>query len=220
MNLKPTPNRRNLYLDIETATLDDANPKGALSALTGRIVCICTLADNGRELQEETFTGQDETELLKSFWKSLYPGDIFCGHNALAFDLTFTRQRSWILNVRPSRRIDLRRYYTADVIDSMQIFSGWGTTKFPGLNDLAAAFGCGQKTATGSQVGEWWAEGNLASIASYCREDVRLSYQIYCRLMFLPLPERFLTLVKTSREEPQNGISSSESVEPPQSKLP
>jgi len=198
MNLKPTPSRRNVFLDVETTALDNTNPKGALSALTGRIVCICTLTDDGVELREQTFIGHDEAELLKSFWKSLQAGDTLCGHNCLAFDLTYIRQRSWILNVRPSRRIDLRRFYSQDVADTMQIFSNWGATKFPSLNDLAAALGVGQKIGEGCQVAEWWSAGDLNSIANYCRADVRLSFKVYNRLMFLNLPDRFVALEEAS----------------------
>jgi DNA polymerase elongation subunit (family B) len=197
MNLRPTPDRANVFLDVETTTLDNENPKGALSALTGRIVCVCTLRDNGTTLTEQTFIGQDEAELLRGFWQSVKPTDTLVGHNALNFDLTFIRQRSWILEVRPSRRIDLRRYYTKDVVDTMQVFSNWGTTKFPGLNDLAEALGVGQKTGEGCQVGDWWAAGDLGSIAAYCRADVRLSFKVYNRLLFLSLPDRFAALERS-----------------------
>lgn len=198
MNLKPTPARANVFLDVETTTLDNDNPKGALSALTGRIVCICTLRDDGTVLTEQTFIGQDEAELLRGFWQSLTPTDTLVGHNALNFDLTFIRQRSWILGVRPSRRIDLRRFYSSDVVDTMQLFSNWGATKYPGLNDLAEAIGVGQKTGEGCQVAEWWSAGDLDSIANYCRADVRLTFKVYNRLMFLNLPDRFVALEEAS----------------------
>lgn len=198
MNLKPTPDRANVFLDVETTTLDNDNPNGALSALTGRIVCVCTLRDDGTHLTEQTFIGRDEAQLLQGFWRSLKPSDTLIGHNALNFDLTFIRQRSWIQGIRPSRRIDLRRFYTRDVVDTQQIFSNWGATKYPGLNELAEALGVGQKTGEGCQVGDWWAAGDLESIAAYCRADVRLSYKVYGRLMFLSLPDRFTALDRSS----------------------
>lgn len=155
MNLRPRPDRVNVFLDIETTTLDNKIEKGSLSALTGRLACVCTLRDDGSTLTEQTFIGQDEAQLLHRFWQSLKPSDTLHGHNALNFDLTFIRQRSWILGVRPSRRIDLRRFYSQDVVDTMQLFSNWGATKFPGLDDLAEALGVGQKTGSGCQVGDW-----------------------------------------------------------------
>ncbi len=51
MRILPTPTRRNVVLDIETLSLDPADPQGALSALTGRIVCICLLFDDGVEAE-------------------------------------------------------------------------------------------------------------------------------------------------------------------------
>ena len=51
MLILPTPARRNVVLDIETISLDPLDSKGALSALAGRIVCICMLFDDGVEVE-------------------------------------------------------------------------------------------------------------------------------------------------------------------------
>jgi len=101
--------RRNVFLDIETVSLHPEDEKGARSALTGRIVCICLLFDDGQQITEETLVNQDEAFLLSSFWSLIRTTDVFVGHNVFSFDLPFIRQRCWILGVRPSRRVDLRR---------------------------------------------------------------------------------------------------------------
>jgi hypothetical protein len=54
----------------------------------------------------------------------------------------------------------------------------------------------GGKTAHGSDVSDWWAEGDLARIAAYCREDVRLTYRVFCKLMFQQIPERYRIAVE------------------------
>jgi Predicted 3'-5' exonuclease related to the exonuclease domain of PolB len=70
---------------------------------------------------------------------------------------------------------------------------------------LAVALGIGQKTGDGCQVADWWAVGDLEAIASYCRADVRLSYKVYNRLMFLDLPDRFAALERSRiNTEPVN----------------
>jgi predicted PolB exonuclease-like 3'-5' exonuclease len=192
MTITPTPLRRNAFADIETVALDPSDTKGALSAITGRIVCACLLFDDGKTIQEETHIDRNEESLLRSFWSSIRRTDVFIGHNVFGFDMPFIRQRSWILGVRPSRRVDLRRFYTADIVDSMQLWSNWGATKFVSLDALGAVLGVGVKTGHGDQVAGWWAKDELDRIASYCRDDVRLSYRVFCRLMFQQLPERYV----------------------------
>jgi hypothetical protein len=210
MRIKPSASRRNVVLDIETVTLDPTNAKGALSATTGRIVCIGLLLDDGEQITEQSLCGTDEAELLSSFWATIHAGDVFIGHNILEFDLLFIRQRSWILNVRPSRTIDLKKYYTADLFDTMHLWSNWGAQRHTSLNCLGSALGCGNKTGKGSDVAAWWDAGDLAAISAYCQEDVRLTYKIFCRLMFQPLPARFNALSPT-RVNPPDGLGDSSS---------
>ena len=190
MRIKPSPSRRNVVIDIETVSLDPADPKGALSALTGRIVCICLLIDDGNQMNEVALIG-DEKGLLKNFWDRIQPGDVLIGFNLLNYDCMFLRQRSWILGVRPSRKIDLKKYYTTDVIDLMQLWSNWGAQKYVSLDQLAGALACGTKTGDGNQVAEWWQAGKIDQIAQYCLNDVRVTYLVFLRLMFQAVPPRF-----------------------------
>lgn len=125
-NLESTQYRRTVVLDIETVSLDPNLAKGALDALTGRIVCIGILIDDGVRLAEMAIASEDEAQILTEFWATIHPTDVIVGHNVHEFDVPFVRQRSWILGIRPSRVIDLRKYYTVDVKDTMQIWTNWG----------------------------------------------------------------------------------------------
>ena len=183
-NLQPTQYRRTVVLDIETVSLDPNLAKGALDALTGRIVCIAMLIDDSVRLTEMAIAAEDEAQILTEFWDTIYPTDVLVGHNALEFDIPFIRQRSWILGIRPSRVMDLRKYYTADVKDTLQIWTNWGFKKGVTLDALGAALRCGQKIGHGMNVAQWWASRDLDSIKAYCLEDVRLTYRVYCRLMY------------------------------------
>jgi hypothetical protein len=40
------------------------------------------------------------------------------------------------LDNKPSRTIDLRKYYSEDVVDTMQLWSNWGFKKFVKLEEL------------------------------------------------------------------------------------
>jgi 3'-5' exonuclease len=190
MRIKPTPSRRNVVIDIETVSSDPVEPKGALSAITGRIVCICLLIDDGTQVREVTLIGT-EAGILRSFWERVLPTDVFLGWNLLNFDLLWLRQRSVILGIRPSRRIDLKRFYTTEVIDLMQLWSNWGAQKYVSLDQIVGALGCGGKNGDGAQVAEWWQAGKVKQIAEYCMNDVRITYLVFLRLMFQVVPARF-----------------------------
>lgn len=183
-NLQAAPYRRIVTLDIETVSLDPNVPKGALDAMSGRIVCICLLIDDGSTLKEVAIADEDEAKILATFWSTVRPTDLFVGHNVVDFDLCYIRQRSWILGIRPSRTVDLRRYYTLDVKDTLQLWCNWGFKKGVSLDALGAALGCGQKTAQGMDVAQWWAVRDLTSIKEYCLQDVRLTYEIFCKLTY------------------------------------
>lgn len=174
-----------MVLDIETVALDPSDEKGALDAMTGRVVCVGMLIDDGREAKEITFAGEDEVRIITGFWHALKPGDALVGHNVLDFDIRFLQQRSWILGIQPSRILDTRRYYTADVIDTLQLWTNWsGNKKGVTLDALGSALGCGRKTGEGARVAEWWAVRDIDSIKKYCREDVQLTYRVFCRLTY------------------------------------
>ena len=202
-NLQLTHFRRLLVVDIETISIDPSLGKGALDALSGRIVCIAMLIDDGVCLTELAIAGEDEAQILTEFWGTIHPTDVVVGHNVLEFDIPFIRQRSWIHSIRPSRAMDLRKYYTVDVQDTMQMWSNWGFKKSVSLDTLSGALGCGQKTGHGMDVAHWWATRDLDSIKAYCLEDVRLTYRVYCRLMYQQprtrKPQRKTTLAKLSK---------------------
>ena len=52
------------------------------------------------------------------------------------------------------------------------------------LDALGAALGCGKKSGNGGKVAGWWAERDIDSIKTYCQEDVRLAYRVFCRLTY------------------------------------
>ena len=177
--------RRTVVLDIETVSLEPGNEEGALNAMTGRVVCIGMLIEEDAGITEMVLAGESESEIIRDFWAPLKPRDLIVGHNVLDFDLRFLQQRSWILGITPSRRFDTRRYYTNEVIDTLQLWTNWsGNKKGVTLDALGSVLGCGRKTADGSNVAQWWVERDIESIKRYCRDDVRLSYSVFCRLTY------------------------------------
>lgn len=177
-------NRRTVVLDIETVALDPNDEKGALDAMSGRVVCVGMLIDDGQIVTEITLADEDERRLITEFWRTVAPNDVLVGHNVLEFDVRFLCQRSWILGIQPSRKVDTRKYYSGDVLDTLQLWTNWGNKKGATLDALGLALGCGGKTGNGANVAKMWAERDIDGIKSYCQEDVRLAYRVFCRLTY------------------------------------
>jgi predicted 3'-5' exonuclease similar to PolB exonuclease domain len=177
--------RRIAILDIETVPLDPADSKGALDAITGRIVCAGMLFDDGERLTPNPICEINERTLLERFWAALRPDDLLVGHNILGFDLMFIRQRSWILGVKPPIALNLRKYYTDQVVDLMEMWTNWSSRfKGCGLDNIAGALGVGGKTGHGTDVAGWWAARDYNSIVKYCMDDVYLAYHVYCKMHY------------------------------------
>lgn len=191
----PSQSRRIAVLDIETVSLDPNDPRGALDAMTGRVACIGLLIDDGNQVHQQPIADLDEKKLLERFWAALGETDLFVGHGCLEFDLPFLRQRSWILNVKPSRAVDLRKYYTTAVFDTLAMWTNWSNNKRGAtLENIAWALGCGQKTGHGSDVAAMWANREYVKLMDYCLQDCWLAYKIYCRMNYRdplghPLPK-------------------------------
>lgn len=202
---------REVVLDIETAPCDkphwdelvkrvpslakNGHDRTALDWSFGRIVCI-GLSITGRPggvgfvgaaaaaapPQELCWAGPDEAELLGHFWRTVMPDDLLIGHNLLGFDLPYIMARSVIAKVKPSRRIDLRRYRTDTIYDTMQVWCGWEAGKYPKLDTLAAIMGFDGKSGSGAQVAGWAEAGEWEQIKSYCMDDVRITCAVYQRM--------------------------------------
>jgi DNA polymerase elongation subunit (family B) len=132
--------------------------------------------------QEHCWAGPDEAALLEQFWKAVQPDDHLIGHNLIGFDLPYIMARSVIAKVKPSRRIDLRRYRTDAVYDTMQVWCGWEAGKYPKLDTLAAIMGFQGKSGSGAQVAGWADAGEWEQIKAYCMDDVRITRSVYERM--------------------------------------
>lgn len=184
---------KRLVVDIETipvlcdsATAEEAK-KAALDALTGRIVCIGTIIlDDFRVLSATSTASDDERLLLNHFWSLLRQENIraFVAHNGLSFDLPYIWRRSVINQVKPSVQLDLRRYRSDFVYDTMCVWGNWESRSNASLNSLAAALGLGEKSGSGDQVLDLWRAGRYREIAEYCMNDCWLTYQCFCRMNF------------------------------------
>ena len=192
---------KRLVLDIETIpitgeeiTAEEAK-KLALDALSGRIVCISFIVVDEFEAQSAvSIVSDDEAKLLIDFWSILRRENIksFVAHNGLSFDLPYIWKRSVINQVNPSIQLDLRRYRSDFVYDTMCVWGNWEPRGNPSLNALARGLGIGAKSGSGDQVLQLWRESRYREIAEYCLQDCWLTYQCYGRMNFSPTTEKSL----------------------------
>lgn len=184
---------KRLVLDIETIpisrdelTAEDAK-KAALDALSGKIICIGGLVVHDFEVKRSVaMVSDDEKRLLRWFWSMLKTENIrsFVAHNGLSFDLPFIWKRSVINEVKPSMPLDLRRYRTDFVYDTMCVWANWEMRGNVSLDGLSQGLDLGSKGGSGSQVLDLWRRERFTDIARYCLQDCWLTYACFCRMNF------------------------------------
>lgn len=122
-----------------------------------------------------------ECEALELFWSKIKNHQRPCGYNILRFDLPILLRRSWVLQIAPTRLLDLRRYTTTYSVDLMEVFYSWGGApgKTKGLKAVAEMYGIPNDLpgVDGSMVDEMTDE----ELAAYCANDVRMVKELAVR---------------------------------------
>ena len=192
------------YLEDIAAEEERCYQLGALSAASGRILCIAVhvgpipcLDIEGAQLGEtEIVFGidaegneQDEKQMLSDFLQFMAgfdpDTDEIVGHNIVGFDLPFIFQRCLAHSLPAPPFVDLSEYKVRGVFDTMHRW--WlGAKRFVSLDDVAWALGLeSSKTAEveGSKVFELYAAGRLGDIREYNLKDVRVTRKVYERML-------------------------------------
>lgn len=167
---------------------DEQYAKSAFDATFSSIVCIGMLefTDHFEPRGAVAWYGGDERELLRRFWSRLAQDrpTLFITHNGLGFDLPFLKKRSIIHQVRPSVDINLAKFRTDPVYDTMAIWSNWDTRGWVKLDVLARALNVETKSGSGEQVAAMWEKGQGLELACYCLQDTYVTYACYCKMNF------------------------------------
>jgi len=167
---------------------DDLYAKSAFDGTYSRIVCIGLLefSDQMEARSAVAWYGDNERELLRQFWSrvALNRPSLFITHNGLGFDLPFIKKRSIIQQVKPSVDINLAKFRTEPVYDTMAIWSNWDTRGWVKLDVLARALQVDTKSGSGEQVADMWGKGQGPELARYCLQDTYVTYACYCRMNF------------------------------------
>lgn len=174
--------------------------KSSFDGTFSKIICIGLLefSDNLDPRGATSWYGGNERELLRGFWAHLAQlrPSLFITHNGLNFDLPFIRKRSIIHQVKPTMEINLAKFRTEPVYDTMAIWSNWDNRGWVKLDVLARALNVDSKSGSGSQVAQMWADGQGKEIALYCLQDTYVTYGCYCRMNFRPPISRDIVLLK------------------------
>lgn len=169
---------------------DELYAKSAFDGTFSRIVCIGLLefSDQMEARSAIAWYGADERELLRQFWARLAQDrpTLFITHNGLGFDLPFIKKRSIIHQVKPSLDINLAKFRTEPVYDTMAVWSNWDQRGWVKLDVLARALQVETKSGSGEQVAAMWEKGEGPELAQYCLQDTYVTYACYCRMTFRP----------------------------------
>ena len=162
--------------------------KSSFDGTFSSIVCIGLLefSDQMEPRGAVAWYGANERELLRQFWSRLAQDrpSLFITHNGLGFDFPFIKKRSIIHQVKPSVDINLARFRTDPVYDTMAIWSNWDTRGWIKLDVLARALNVETKSGSGEQVAAMWERGQGFELARYCLQDTYVTYACYCRMNF------------------------------------
>jgi 3'-5' exonuclease len=167
---------------------DEAYAKSAFDGTFSRIVCIGLLefSDQMEARSAIAWYGANERELLRQFWARLAQDrpTLYITHNGLGFDFPFIKKRSIINQVKPSVEINLAKFRTEPVYDTMAIWSNWDTRGWVKLDVLARALQVDTKSGSGEQVAEMWEKRQGRELAQYCLQDTYVTYACYSRMNF------------------------------------
>jgi hypothetical protein len=178
---------------------EDQFRKLALTGDYGRVLAIGIIIERddqiissgvlGRERQSLLFH-LDERRTLRAFWRLLKAfkpeRDIIVGHNIISFDLPFIYKRSVINRVNPSVELCFARYRSRPLFDIMCEWNKWDMKKFISLDELARILGLESSKRDGldgARVYDRFCEGCHQEIADYCMRDVRVTREIYYRMI-------------------------------------
>ena len=148
-----------LVFDLETQrSFDEVGGRSQMHRL-GVSVGVAYRYDTDEFLTYTEDTIQDLVSLLEN-------ADLIVGYNILGFDYEVLRGYT---------DLDLAALPTFDLMYDLEERLGFR----PKLESVATATLGEGKSADGLQALEWWRLGELEKIAEYCREDVRVTRDLY-----------------------------------------
>jgi hypothetical protein len=179
-------------MEILVADADDEDARNqviermGLDPCTGRIICIGVhWIEVGRS---RAYCQSDERELISNFWADLVQirPTRFVTFNGKSFDFPYINIRSAILGVLAPRDLllDTRRFSTDRHFDVREALTNYDRYRKGTLEFFCEVFGVPSPKdgIDGSRVGEYFRQGRLEEIASYCLADCKATAALYQKL--------------------------------------
>jgi len=113
----------------------------------------------------DEYTVVDITELNK-LWPIIEKADVLVGYNSNHFDIPLLNK------YYPG---DLTHIKSIDLLEDIRLSLGRRIR----LDSVAQATLGVKKSANGLQAVKWWREGDVASIKKYCKQDVKVTKELY-----------------------------------------
>jgi hypothetical protein len=167
--------------------------RSALVPEFAKIICVsfAFVLDNG-EVRKQTFTNNDESQLLSEVQKLLIKcGKLdfwLCGHNLKNFDIPMLAKRMIINGLMPPPILPSydTKPWEIKAIDTKEIWQYGAYTSIGSLDLLCSSMDIPTSKSgeiSGENIhNEYWEKGNLDGISKYCEKDVDVLVQIIKKL--------------------------------------
>ena len=179
--------------DINLTKDEVFKKRSALVPEFAKIICVSMafVMDNG-EVKKQTFSGDDEKELLikvRGLLDRCHKLDFYlCGHNLKNFDIPMLAKRMIINGILPSKLLPSydTKPWEVKAIDTKEIWQYGSYTSIGSLDLVCSTMGIETPKdgeVTGDKVHHtYWIEQKLPQISEYCEKDVDVLVQFIKKL--------------------------------------
>jgi len=171
--------------------------KAALEPEFSRIVCVSfgSFDTNSPEgMRFISFAGNDEVEILQKTNKILNNAAVqglkLCGHNIKGFDIPCIGKRMIYNGIQPDDMLKVwgKKPWEIPYLDTAEVFGfgSWSQQRSLGLDLLTCSLGLESPKANidGSMVSEYYWDGRISEISTYCEADVKAVMLAMKKLLF------------------------------------
>jgi len=182
------------FPEDNTLTKDEVFKKRAsLVPEFAKIICVSMafVLENG-EIKKQTFSGDDEKELLlqvRNLLDRCHKLDFYlCGHNLKNFDIPMLSKRMIINGILPSKILPdyNTKPWEVKAIDTKEVWQYGAYTSIGSLDLVCSTMDIQTPKdgeITGDKVhGAYWEEQKLTEISEYCEKDVDVLIQFIKKL--------------------------------------
>jgi uncharacterized protein YprB with RNaseH-like and TPR domain len=155
------------------------------------VVSFAFVMANG-EIKRQSFSGDNEKELLKEVQKLLIrTGDLgfhLCGHNVKGFDIPMLAKRMIMNGLKPPKILPTydTKPWEIRALDTKELWQFGSFTSIASLELMCVALGVESSKnmeVTGNKVHDaYWNEGKLDKIVEYCEKDVDVLIKVVLKI--------------------------------------